>query len=495
MKRIFTILVAPLFACSILAASVRAENQPASIESQNGHAKLAPIQLSAQRRQLIGVTTSTVEYKDIVDRIETSGTVETDEQLQSYVQTRFGGWIRRVYADQTFQHVSKGQPLFTIYAPELASAENEYLLSAKSARAFAPSGVDSVASGAQSLADAALDRLRLFGVPEREVARLKREGTARNEVEIDSPATGYITDRQAFPNMSVQPDARLYTIADLSKVWVYAAVFQDQIATMKVGDPVEITIDSYPGKVFPGKIDFIWGTLDPMTRTAKVRCNLANPGGMFKLGMFVNVALERNFGRALAIPDSGVLRTGTRNVVFIDRGDGYLTPIDVQLGAHADGEFAVTSGLKAGDRIVTSANFLIDSESQLQAAIGAFTPVSQTQNGAAPQAANQSATIEITTSPTPPQRGDNQIEVRLTDASGQPISGADVSVVFYMPAMPAMGMSAMRVQANAKEHDNGRYQGSIKLDSGGTWTVTIAATKGGQTIASRQLDVNATGSM
>ncbi|HYA35160.1 MAG TPA: FixH family protein [Candidatus Binataceae bacterium] len=495
MKRIFTILIAPLFACLILAASVRAENQSASIESQNERAKLASIQLSAERRQLIGVTTSTVEYKDIVDRIETSGTVETDEQLQSYVQTRFGGWIRRVYADQTFQHVSKGQPLFTIYAPELASAENEYLLSAKSARAFAPSGVDSVASGAQSLADAALDRLRLFGVPEREIARLKREGTARNEVEIDSPATGYITDRQAFPNMSVQPDARLYTIADLSKVWVYAAVFQDQIATMKVGDPVEITIDSYPGKVFPGKIDFIWGALDPMTRTAKVRCNLANPEGRFKLGMFVNVALERKLGRSLAIPDSGVLRTGTRNVVFIDRGDGYLTPIDVQLGAHAGGEFAVTSGLKAGDRIVTSANFLIDSESQLQAAMGAFTPVSQTQNGAASQAANQSATIEITTSPTPPLRGDNQIEVRLADASGKPISGADVSIVFYMPAMPAMGMSAMRVQANAKEHGNGRYQGSIKLDSGGTWTVTIAATKGGQTIASRQLDVNATGSM
>ncbi len=238
-----------------------------------------------------------------------------------------------------------------------------------------------VASGAQSLVNAALERLRLFGVSPREIARLQRERAVREAVEIDSPMSGYVTDWSALPNKYVQPEARLYTIADLSTVWVYAAVYQNQIGEVKVGAPVSVTVDAYPGRTFDGRVDFIWQAIDPVTRTARVRCAFPSPEGLLKLGMYVSIALEAQLGRGLVIPDSGVLRTGTQNIVFIDRGEGYLQPAEVELGPHAGSEFIVLKGLRAGDRIVSSANFLIDSESQLQAALGTLTspPASATQ--------------------------------------------------------------------------------------------------------------------
>jgi Cu(I)/Ag(I) efflux system membrane fusion protein/cobalt-zinc-cadmium efflux system membrane fusion protein len=469
----------------------------AGVEAQENTSKLAPVQLTPQRRQLIGLQIATVQEKDLAGRIETTGLVEPDEQLEGYLQTRFSGWIRQVFVNQTYQFVRKGQPLFTIYSPDLVATENEYLIALKATRRLGKSSIESVASGAQSLTAAALDRLKLFGVPAREIARLQREGTTRDSVEIDSPMTGYVVERNALPNMYAQPDTKLYAITTLSNIWVYAAVFQNQIGQIKVGDPVTVTVDAYTGHIFEGRVDFIWEAMDPNTRTARVRCSFTNRESLLKIGMYVAVAITPRLGRGLVIPDTGVFRTGTHNVVFIDRGDGYLTPTEVELGPHLGHSFQVLKGLHAGERIVSSANFLIDSESQLQAASGTFAPPPPGVSAAAgqPQTQGPSVSLDINTDPSPPTRGKNKLTVTLKDGTGKPIAGAQVSATFFMAAMPAMGMAAMRAQSNLTDQGGGNYAGDIDLQSGGSWQLTISASKDGQTIAGKQLNVSVSGPM
>jgi Cu(I)/Ag(I) efflux system membrane fusion protein/cobalt-zinc-cadmium efflux system membrane fusion protein len=467
------------------------------VKAQESTSKLASIQLTPERRQLIGLQIATVQDKELVGRIETTGQAEPDEQLEGYVQTRFSGWIRQVFVNQTYQFVRQGEPLFTIYSPDLVATENEYLIALKAAERLSQSSIESVSSGGQSLAAAALDRLKLFGVPAREIARLQREGIIRDAVEIDSPMSGYVVERNALPNMYAQPDTKLYSITTLSNIWIYAAVFQNQIGQVKVGDPVAVTVDAYPGHTFEGHVDFIWEAMDPNTRTARVRCSFANPKRLLKLGMYVTVAITPRRGRGLIIPDTGVFRTGTHNVVFIDRGDGYLTPTEVELGPHLEHTFQVLKGLQAGERIVSSANFLIDSESQLQAASGTFAPPPPGVGATAaqPQMHGPNASVSLTSDPSPPSRGKNKLTVMLKDETGKPLAGAQINVTFYMAAMPAMGMAAMKAQSNPTDHGDGTYIGNIDLQSGGTWQVTITAAKDGQTLAVKQSDVSVSGPM
>jgi hypothetical protein len=228
----------------------------------------------------------------------------------------------------------------------------------------------------------------------------------------------------------------------------------------------------------------------------KVRLVFPNPSLKLMPGMFVNVAMKIPLGRHLAIPASGVFQTGTQNIVFIDHGGGYLEPRNVELGPQAGEEFIVLKGLKAGEHIVTSANFLIDSESQLQAALGSFMPPPPGAGAAAAMNAPAAkATIEFTTNPSPPHKGSNALRVKLTGSNGEPVAGAQVTVTFFMPAMPAMGMSAMRVVVTLSDKGGGMYEGTGNLASGGTWQVTIMAQKGGQIIAAKQLTVSAMGGM
>ena len=460
--------------------------------------QLAPIRVTPERRQLIGLKFATVLRKDVSDRLETTANIETDERLQGYVQTRFAGWIEKVFANSTYQYVRRGQPLFTIYSPDLMSTESEYLLALEARKRVKDSTVGDVTVDASSLVDSAAERLKLWGVSPREIARLERDRTVRRAVEIDSPMTGYIVERNALPNMYVQPDTRLFTITDLSKVWIYAAVFQNDIGKVRPGDPATVTVDAYPGTNFDGRVDFIQPQIDPMTRTAKVRCEFNNPKGQLLPGMFAHVALDLPMGEQTVITDTAVLRTGTHNVAFVDRGDGYLTPAEIELGAHVRDEFIVLKGLSPGQQIVSSANFLIDSESQLQAAAGAFVPpppgVGANATGQTAEAIPQ-ASIEFTSDPKPMVRGHNKAIVTVRDSKGAPISGAQVTVSFYMAAMPAMGMAAMRAQGTADDQGNGTYTANIELPSGGTWSLTITVSKGGHPIATKQMDVSASGSM
>ena len=458
---------------------------------------LAPVQLSVERLQSIGVKFGEVQRKPVEDEIRVTGTVAIDERRLSYVQTRFSGHIEQVYADATYQYVRKGQPLFTVHSPELVAAEREYLVAKQNAKEFSNSTVPGVAAGATSLLAASKERFMQWNVPEREIARLESTGVAAEGLEIDSPVSGYITERNALPNVNVQPETRLYTIADLSTVWAFAQVFQNDLGRIKPGEPASLTVDSYPGRVFRGRVDFIYPDIDMTTRTARVRLIFSNPNLTLTPGMFVNVALQVPLGNQLVIPVEGVLQSGTRQIVFVDRGGGYLEPREVQLGLQAGDKYIVQKGLKAGERIVTSANFLVDSESQLQAAIGSFVPPPPGAGAAASMNAPAKATaqIEFSTEPTTPRKGADLYRVRLTGADGSPILGAAISVRSYMAAMPQMGMLATNVVTTLSEKGAGVYEGQLNLQTGGTWQVTITATKNGTVIGTKQLSVNAEGGM
>jgi Cu(I)/Ag(I) efflux system membrane fusion protein/cobalt-zinc-cadmium efflux system membrane fusion protein len=459
--------------------------------------ELAPVRLTPERRQLIGVTFATVEHREVSRRIEVVGNVVPDEQLESYVQTRFAGWIERVFVNQSFQRVRRGQPLFRVYSPDLAATEQEYVLALRARERVAQSSIEGVSEGADSLAQAAAERLSLMGVPRAEVASLARGGPPRNTVTVVSPASGYVVERNAVANMYVQPETRLYTITDFSTVWVYAAVFQDDIGTIHAGDRADFSVDTYPGERFAGRVDYIWPQIDTATRTARVRVALGNRDGRLKPGMYGRVALHVELGERTVVPANAVLRTGAHNVVFIDRGDGYLLPKYVVLGPRVGDDLVVDRGLEAGQRIVASANFLVDSESQLQATIGGFapSPPPQAASAGASSAAQPAATLDVLTIPDPPARGNNRVRVTLKDRDGHAIDSAKVSVTFYMAAMPAMGMSAMRETAALTKKGGGIYEGDFTLASGGTWQVTAVAAKDGRTLAAKQFNLSATGGM
>lgn len=457
---------------------------------------LVPVTLTPERMQSIGVKTGTVDYRLVHDEIRTTGNVEADETREADVQVRFSGWIQRVYADATFKQVRKGQPLLTIYSPELVTTENEYLLARQNHDLLAQSSVPGVASGAASLLSSAAERLRQWQISDRDVRELETTGKVRRELEVDSPVSGFISERNAFPNMYVQPGTKLYSVVDLSRVWVYAQIFQNDIGRIKLGDPVEITVDSYPDRRFAGRVSFIWPQLDEATRTTKVRLEIANPELKLSLGMFVNAQFDLPLGRQLVIPASGVFHTGTRQIAFVDHGDGYFEPREIEVGTRAGDDVVVLRGLKSGEHIVTSANFLLDSESQLQAALGSFAPPPPGAGAAAAMNAPQAQTaIEFSSNPPTPHKGSNTFRVKLSGANGAPVTGAQVTVTFFMPAMPAMGMAAMRTVTTLNEQGAGMYKGSGQVQMSGTWQVTVLATRNGQTLAQKQFSVTAEGGM
>jgi Cu(I)/Ag(I) efflux system membrane fusion protein/cobalt-zinc-cadmium efflux system membrane fusion protein len=454
---------------------------------------LAPVQLSPQRLQEIGVTTATVERRDVNDNLSVPGNVDIDEERLSYVQTRFPGWIQNVFANATYQYVHKGQQLFTVYSPDLVSSEQEYLLARQNKKTFAPDAEGMAAQEGGWLLQAADERLRQFGVPEEVIASLEKTGKVQRDIAIDSPVSGYIIERNALPNAYVEPETKLYTIADLSTVWVYANVFQNDVGRLRPSDSAQVTVDAYPGRKFNGRIDQILPQVDPATRTVRVRLVFQNPGVVLKPGMFVNVAIAVPLGRQLVVPVSAVLQAGSRAIAFVNHGNGNLEPRTIEVGNQLDDSVVVLKGLKAGEQVVSSANFLVDSEAQLQAALGSFTPPVQPQS--AGTAAPEQMKIDLTTQPSPPHVGVNLLRVKLAGSNGKPATGAQVGVTFFMPAMPEMGMAAEHAVATLSDKGNGLYEGPLQLSSGGTWKVTVTVQRGGQTLATKQLSLSAPGGM
>ena len=455
---------------------------------------LTPVELTPERMQSIGVRTGRVEYKTLAAEIRATGSVDVDERRLAYVQTRYPGWIKDVHVNATYQFVRKGQPLFTIYSPELVASEQEYLLAKANVQRVGQSSVQGVSSGADTLLRSARERLTQWNLSDADVAAIEASGKPLTDFTFNSPVSGYVIERMALPNAFVQPEMKLYTIADLSSVWVNAQIFQEDAGKLKPGDPAEVTVDAYPNPKFRARVEQVLPQIDPNTRTLRVRLTMPNPSLLLKPGMFVNVRLQAPLGKQLFVPASAVLQGGTRQVVFLSRGQGTFDPREVQLGTHTDDGFVVLKGLQAGDVVATSANFLIDSESQLQAAAGSYAPP-QPGAGSEMSTSAQQISAELKTDPSPPHRGKNSIQLKLASANGGALAGANVTVRFHMPGMPQMGMADMNSVAQLKDQGAGIYLGQLELESGGTWQVTITAEQGGKLIVTKRLNMNATGGM
>jgi Cu(I)/Ag(I) efflux system membrane fusion protein len=326
--------------------------------------------ISPERLQSIGVRFEIVKPRQLERLIRTVGRVEVDERRLTHVNVKLEGWIDRLLVNYTGERVGKGQVLFMLYSPELIATQQEYLLALQARARLGSSDFPEVAESARSLLEMARQRLRLWDIAESHIRDLERTGTILKTLPIHSPVDGTVIAKKAIAGMRVAPGEELYTIADLSRIWVQADIYEYELPLIRVGQVASVTASYLPDVSLQATVRFISPTLNPDTRTAVVRFELDNSSGSFKPGMFTNLELKIPLGTKLVVPKDALLETGQRQLIFIHHGGGRLEWRSVKTGLKADDWIEIVEGLKEGEHIVTSANFLIDSESQLKAAMG-----------------------------------------------------------------------------------------------------------------------------
>ncbi len=326
------------------------------------------VAVPAVARQLIGIRSAPVVHATLEEKIRTVGTVGYDERGFTQVTLKIPGWLRKVFVDSIGRPVRKGEPLFTVYSPDLLATQDEYLLALKTQAQLAASPLDEVKTNADALVASARERLRLWDVTDAQIAALERGGKAEPVLTVYAPSSGIVMKREALPGKYVEPGTILYEIADLSTVWISADIYESEVVATKLGQPATVTFAAYPGEIFSGKVAYVYPTLNTETRTVRVRLEFLNPGLKLKPGMYGNVTLQTDAVRTLVVPKEAVLDTGLHQLVFMDRGQGRYEPVSVKLGRRGQDAVEVMEGLKEGDRIATSANFLLDAESKLTSA-------------------------------------------------------------------------------------------------------------------------------
>ena len=477
-------------------------------------------------RQLIGVRSAPAAHATLEEEIRTVGTVGYDERGFTQVTLKTSGWVRKVFVDSIGRPVRKGEPLFTFYSPDLLATQDEYLLAVKMQGQLAESPLDEAKANADALVASARERLRLWDVTDSQIAALERRGQADPVLTIYAPSSGIVIKREALPGKYVEPGTTLYEIADLSTVWISADIYESEVADAQVGQSATVTFAAYPGDTFPGKVAYVYPTLNTETRTGRVRLEFQNPGLKLKPGMYGNVTLQTNAVRTLVVPKEAVLETGLRQLVFMDLGQGRYEPASVKLGRRSQDSVEVMEGLKEGDRIVTSANFLLDAESKLASAssmqgmmgrvgmgdwqmrgayeakmegmegmsgvhgmmgMGGMKSMEEMQGmkdmsgmpGMDPGSAKSISEtrkvagyiLTFTTLPETPKAGEIFLKLRVTDQTDKPVTNAQVLFVYTMP-MPGMTDS----KVTARHTKDGLYEGKVMFGMGGTWIVTATVT-------------------
>lgn len=328
------------------------------------------LRISTAKVQKLGVRTEAAALRDLSRLVRAAGRVDVDERRIHTVAPKFEGWIERLHANATGQPIGKGQPLFEVYSPELVSAQREYQVAARGEVALAQAGNEAQASIRQ-VAEAALARLRNWDVSAEQIERLKGGGDVMRTLTYRAPVSGVVLEKKAVQGMRFMPGEALFQIADVSSVWILADVFERDLAEIRVGQAVEVGIDAFPGKRFSGKVAYIYPTLNAQTRTVPIRIELPNPRGELRPAMYAAVEIKLGAGRtALTVPLSAVIDSGTAQRVIVQVADGRFEAREVRLGVRSDDHVEVLAGLKEGEQVVVTANFLIDSESNLKAALG-----------------------------------------------------------------------------------------------------------------------------
>lgn len=341
-------------------------------EAEEPSGAAGAIRISTEKVQKLGVRTEPAELRSLDRSLRVAGRVEIDERRSFTISPKFEGYVERLHVNVTGQPVAKGQPLFEVYSPELVSAQREYQIAAQGVEALKDAGAEAQA-GMRQLAESSLARLRNWDIPEDEIRALARSGASRRTLGFRSPVSGVIIEKKAVQGMRFMPGEVLYQVADLSSVWVLADVFEQDIGQVRIGGPARVRINAYPDKIFEGRISYVYPTLNAENRTVPVRVELPNPGQLLKPAMFAQLELPVGVGRqVLAVPDSALIDSGTRQIVLVARGEGRFEPREVKPGARGTHHVEILDGLRAGEQVVVAANFLIDAESNLKAAISGF---------------------------------------------------------------------------------------------------------------------------
>jgi multidrug efflux pump subunit AcrA (membrane-fusion protein) len=332
------------------------------------------ISLPPERQQAIGVQLGKVEVRDLTKTIRAVGHVTFDETLLHQVHAKFEGYVEDLYVDYTGKSVRKGQPLLSIYSPDLLATQQEYLLAVRTRQQFRGSSNADLSRGGTDLYESARQRLLLWDISPAELDRLEKTGKPRKALTLHSPVSGFVMVKNAVQGARVMPSDSLFEIAGLQRVWVFADVYESEAPFVSVGQSARMSLSYLPGRTWTGKVTFIAPVLDEATRTVKVRVEFANPDRVLKPEMYSEVLLERPLGRVVTVPESAVLTTGTRSIVFVAKGSGQFEPREVKPGARVDSYYEIREGLSGGEDVVTQANFLVDSESRLKAALTGMAP-------------------------------------------------------------------------------------------------------------------------
>jgi Cu(I)/Ag(I) efflux system membrane fusion protein len=517
------------------------EMAPAGEDSMEGMPGMSSspsgaVAIPAVARQLIGVRSATAAYRTFTQEIRTVGTVGYDERGLTQVTLKISGWVREVFVNSIGRPVRKGEALFTFYSPDLLASQDEYLLALRTQVRLATSPFDEAKTNAASLVTSARERLRLWDLTDAQITALERRGKAEPVLTIYAPSSGIVLKREALPGKYVEPGTTLYEVADLSRVWVSADIYESEVAAVKLDQPISVSFAAYPGETFHGKMAYIYPSLNAEARTVRVRFELPNPGLKLKPGMYGNVTLQTDAAKALVVPKEAVLETGLRQLVFMDRGQGKYEQTLVKLGRRNQDEVEVMEGLKAGDRIVTSANFLLDAESKLTSASsmqammgrigmgdwqmsGAYEGKMEGMEGMGDMKGMQGMqtgdmkgmegmkdmemgskkegtetrqmnglTLSLTTSPEQPKAGNVLLKLTLNDQAGKPVTNAQVLFVYTMP-MPGMTDS----KATARHTKDGLYEGTVMFGMGGTWVVTANVTIPGKPVIAEKFQFSVAG--
>lgn len=445
------------------------------------------VTIDPRRQQLIGVRTAPVTREPMQHALRTVGVVRYNETSLADINLRLEGWIRDLHVDYTGQPVQKGQPLFTLYSPDLLATQQEYLLALKTRDHVKTSVIADARERAEQLVASARQRLVLWNLPEEEIRALEEKRQAPDVVTFRSPVSGFVIEKTALQGMHVMPGQMLYKVANLSTVWIEADVYEQEMALARTGQRATVTLDAYPGETFQGRAIYIYPFVEETTRTVKVRFEFANPRGRLKPGMYANVEMQGRDAMGLGVPANAVLNSGTDQVVFVAQGDGYFTPRPVKVGRNLGDRIEIVEGVKEGEQVATGATFFLDSESQLRAGLQNYETPPAAQGG--PPAGGPALDIAFRPQPDPPKTGESLFEVTVKDAKGQPLTDAEVSVQLFMPAMPTMNMPAMRNETKLPHVGGGVYRGPGQVMMAGRWDVTVSVAKGGQQLGRKQLAV------
>lgn len=387
------------------------------------------LSISSEKVQMLGVRTEAAALRTLGRTVRAVARIEADERRSYTISPKFEGYVDRLHVNVTGQTVRRGQALFEAYSPELVSAQREYVIARDGVRALGDAG-DAERAGMQQLADSGLIRLRNWDVPEEQIRTLAESGEVRRTLTFRSPVGGVVTEKRAIQGMRFMPGDALYQVADLSTVWVIADIFEQDSAVVRPGALARVTINAYPDRTFEGKVSYIYPTLNVDTRTVPVRIELANGAGLLKPGMFADVTMSASGGApVVTVPLSAVIDSGVRRIVFVQRAPGRFEPREVRLGARSSEHVEVLSGIDDGESVVVTANFLIDAESNLKAAIGSFAPPAGPDG-----TASGSATRESSAPRDPGHRAEGKIDLLAPDGTSVVIRHRPVDTL-QRPAM------------------------------------------------------------